>query len=279
MSNLFIVKNFPDFGEVQYRIASSREEVERAYALVYDEYLKWGFILPEYYKSPMRMTIYNILPESVTCIAMQNDKALATVSIMPDSPLGMPMDDVYKEDVDKIRQAQRGICEVGQLAIKTELFGFKFFSMFNFNKLDFIFTLFRLCFQYVLHCGKFDDICIVTNPKYMIFKFLPFEVIGELKYYGYDRMSVKKKPAVPKRLDVKDSARWLDEKPGLKKMLIGEEIPREIFEHRFKFTPQDLHYFAVEKSDILKNAEPWQKEFIRKSYGLSEEEFANLCKE
>jgi len=276
MSRATLRKNIKEIGELEYKIASSREELEGALSLVYKEYLMRGFILPKYYKSGLRITIQHALPGTTTFIALKNKEVVATTTIIPDSPLGLPTDEVYKKEVDRLREKNRKVCEAGYLAIKSELLGHGLFSMFNFKKIDFMFTLFKLALQYAIHFTEFDDICIVTNPKYMIFKFLPFEIIGEVKYYGYDRISVKKKAAVAKRMDLRTVEDKLKQKIGLTKMLLGGKVPQEIFKQKFQLRPKDLRYFFVKKSDIFKNAKKQEIEYIRNCHGLSEEQFNKL---
>ena len=280
-----IKKTFPEMGEIEYKIASSREEFEQSCALVYREYLKRGFILPKYYKSGLRITMHHIVPGMTTFIALKDKQVVATVTIIPDSPLGLPMDMGYKEEADKFRNMGRAICEVGYLAINSDVFGRGLFSMFNFKKLDFMFTLFRMVMQYVVSRERYDDICIVTNPKYMIFKFIPFDIIGKAKYYGYDRMAIKKKAAVAKRMDLKRMRENFDN-PGLVfgaritiyKMFFGSKVPAGIFENKYKLSPEDLNYFFVKKSDILKKLRKDEKEYIKEAHNLTEEEFDSLLK-
>jgi len=278
-------KSFPDIGEIEYKVASSRSELEGAFALIYKEYLSRGFILPEHYKSGMRITLYNSLPEATVFVALKNKEVVATNAIIPDSQLGLPLDMGYKAEADKLRNSGRRICEGGYLAIKTELFGNGFFSLFNLKKLDFIFSLFKVMFQYALLHGNFDDLCIVTNPRYMLFKFLPFEISGPVKYYGYDLMSVKKKAAVFKRLDLRKMRKFIDQPQKilgkrlvLYKMFLASKIPAQLYQDKFILSPEDLRYFFVEKSDILKKLKNKQKEYLRSCYGLTKDEFAKLLK-
>jgi len=51
MSRFSIKKNFSNIGKVEYKMATSRVELEGAASLIYREYLLRGFILPENYKS------------------------------------------------------------------------------------------------------------------------------------------------------------------------------------------------------------------------------------
>jgi len=279
MGETLICKNFPEIGKIEYKIAASRGELEQAFELIYKEYVMRGFILPKYYKSGLRITQSNLIPGTTVFVALKDGEVVATNAIIPDSPLGLPLDMGYKEEADSLRRQNRKICEGGYLAIKSEMFGRGYFSMFNFKKLEFMFTLFKVMFQYALLYAKFDDLCIVTNPQYMIFKFLPFEIIGPVKYYGYDRISIKKKAAVFKRLNLSRMRKYIDQplkifgkRFALYKMFLEERIPQNLFDARYNFTPEDINYFFIQKSDVLENLSAKQKGYIKSCYGLNEKD-------
>jgi hypothetical protein len=278
MNDKVITKKIPEIGELEYKIASTREELEGAMSLVYREYMMRGFILPKYYKSNLRVTLHHAHPDTATFVVLKNKQVLAAATIVPDSPLGLPMDMGYKNETDKLRKDGRKICEAGYLAIESGLFGRGLFSMFNFTKIDFMFSLFKLEMYYTLSFKQFDDICIVTNPKYMIFKFLPFEIIGKIKYYGYDRASVKKKAAVAKRLDLHRLEDKMKARIGLYKLFFGSTVPKDIFLNKYKFSREDLHYFFVEKSDIFRTLNAKDREYICSCYGLTKEDFNQMLK-
>jgi len=277
MPKYAIKKTFSEIGQIEYKVVSSGEELEQSMALVYREYLVRGFILPRHYKSGLRVTLHHITPGAVTFIALKNKRVVATMTIIPDSPLGLPLDTGYKKEADNLRKSGRNICEVGYLAIDSGLFGKGLFSMFNFKKLDFMFTLFKVLFQYVIFHEKFDDMCIVTNPRYMIFKFLPFKVMGGVKYYGYDRIAIKKKAAIFKRMDLRKMREYLNApqklgiRPSLYKIFLGSRLTKEVFESKLKLSSEDLRYFFVTKSDIFKELDGKQKKYINASYDLKED--------
>lgn len=276
MEKFSIKKNFAGVGEVEYKIISSKEELEGAMALVYQEYLAHGYILPKYYKSKLRITLHNALPGTTTFIAKKEGQVIGAVTLIPDTPFGLPMDEKYKEETDKLRRKGRKICEVGQLAT-VDLFGAGLFSMFNFKKLYFVFNLFKLAFQYALYIAKFDDICIVVSPKAVLFKFLLFEEMGEVKYYGFDRISIKRKPAIARRLDLRIIEERIKKYPSLAKIFLGERPADEFFTSRFCFKDKkSLRYFFVEKSEIFKELRPQEAEYICSAYGLTKEEFNTL---
>lgn len=264
-------KKISQLGEVEYKVVSCRKELEDAMALVYREYLRRGFILPKYYRSGLRITLHNATPGTTTFVAIKDKEVIGTVTLFPDSPLGLPMDEKYKEDLQGLRRQRRKICEVGQLATKSGLLGKGLFSMFNFRKLDFVFSLFKMVFQYALYYEKFDDLCIVVNPKALLFKFLPFDEIGEVKYYGFDHISINPKPAVAKKMDLRMIEERGRKRLGLYKIFIGRKLPLELFKDSYRFRASDLKYFFIKKSDVFRNATEKELGFIASSYGFPKE--------
>lgn len=274
-----IIKHFPTIGEVEYKIASTREELEQAAGLVYQEYLRRGFIQPKYYKSPMRLTLHQALPHTATFIAVTrpDNKVIATVTLIPDTPLGLPMDTRHQKELAPLRRAGRQLCEVGLFATDTSLMGRPLFSTFNFKKFEFIISLFNLLFQYALYHAKFDDLCIVVSPKAFLFNFLFFEPLGKkVSYYGFDRTSIKKKPAIAKRLDLRTIHERVKRKPRLDKLFFGERLPAQVLTPSLTLSPTDLRELFVKKSDVFEQATPAQLSCLQVYHQLSDEEFQRM---
>ena len=248
--------------EIIYRVARTREELRQAFSLVYQEYLSRGYI-PKHYKSRLRLSLYNVLPTTTTFVALHANKVVATVTLIPDSPLGIAMDKIYKEEIDGLRRKGRRVAEVSQLAIDSKLFPTGWFSMFNFDKLIFLFRLFKIVLDYGLYIEKLNDFCIAINPKHQyLYKFLGFEELGGLKYYG----SVNKALAIAKRLNLDNIEDKAKHRIGLYKIFFGKKIDAGVFENKLQFSISDLEYFFTKKSDILKKATKEQLYYIMHCY-------------
>ena len=148
-----------------YSIARTRNELAQAFALVYKEYEHRGYI-PKGYKSNMRMSLYNALPSTVTFVGMQGTKVVATVTLIPDTAMGIPMDKIYHDELAPFRKKGLRIAEVSQLSIDAKLFPPGWFSMFNFEKLMLVFKLFKVVFDYARFEDRLDELCIAVNPKH-----------------------------------------------------------------------------------------------------------------
>jgi len=245
-----------------YRVARTRKELEDGFSLVYKEYASKGYI-PKDYKSKLRVSFFNALPKTTTFVAVQDKKVVASVTLIPDSPLGIPMDKLYKAEVDKLRKKGCRVAEASQLSIDTKLFGKGFFSMFNFDKLIFIFRLFKLVMDHALSVDGVTDFCIAINPKQQhLYKFLGFEQIGPLKYYG----SVNQAPALAFRLKLEGLSERMKARGGVHKIFFGKSTDPELFKGKYMMKPEDLKYFFVKKSDLFKKATRDQMKVIRACY-------------
>lgn len=265
IDSLAIKLNLQEFIDtIDYRVARSREELEKAYALVYQEYLKRGYAQKN--QSGLRFSLFNALPQATTFIAVSGEEILATASVIPDSPCGLPMDTIYRQETDSLfRQKNKKICEVSMLASRTELFRDGVSVMLNAKKLFFIFFLFKAVFDYVRFVLEFDYMCITLNPKHSLtYDFLLFKDFGGLKSYG----GVGGAPAIAKSLEVntaEEECRRLN-RLGLYKMFFKKRTDEDKFNNKITFTPEDLRYFFVEKSDIFKNAPGEQMGYVKQCY-------------
>ena len=98
--------------------ATERKQFEEAFRLVYKEYLHKGYCSP--HPSQMRVLFYNALPETVTFCLWRDQTLIATVTLIPDSPAGLPMEEVYPDELKKLRKEGRKICEISSLALNSE---------------------------------------------------------------------------------------------------------------------------------------------------------------
>ena len=255
-----------------YRVARSRAELERSFELVYQEYIRQGYI--DGHPSGMRFFLHNILPETTTFVAMLDDTVVATATIVPDSPIGLPMDDLYKDEVDELRAKGKTVCEISMLAHSHDLFGEEVSVMLNAKKMFLIFYLFKHLFNYVKEVMKTDYICIAVNPKHAtMYNYLYFEDLGELKYYD----KVNGAPAMGKFLDVNSVEKKSQEgtSSSLYKMFFTEKSHPSKFIKKFKFQVEDILYFFNLKTDIFKGFSEEKLRYVQECY--ADYDFSDAC--
>lgn len=136
-----------------YKLAETRDELKQAFELLHDSYVGAGFIKPN--PSGMRITSYHALPSTAILIAKYKDEVVATITIVRDNPLSLPMESHF--DTEFLRKDNETLAEISSLAIKKELRG-------DMGKL--LFPLFNYMFHYSeIHFG-IESFVIVTHPKF-----------------------------------------------------------------------------------------------------------------
>ncbi len=248
---------------IDFRIVRTRDELEKAYGLVYKEYLKRDYTKEK--ASKLRFSLFNALPQTATFIATNSGEMLATATIIIDSKLGIPMDEIYNKELSDLRKNKKRICEASMLASNTELFKNGTSMMLQSKKMFLIFFLFKAILDYVRHIKNMDYICITVNPKHnLIYDFLLFKNLGELKAYKHANNA----PAIAKYVNLNTIERECikQKKEGMRKMFFQRKSDISQFSPRFAFSQDDLKYFFVEKTDLFRQASKEQLVYIKSCY-------------
>lgn len=249
--------------QIEYRVARSRDELEKAYALVYGEYVKRGYCKES--DSRLKLSIYNALPETASFVTILENEIFATATLIPDSPLGLPMDEIYREELSVLRANGKKICEISMLSSDTELFKNGVSMLLNSKKMFFIFNLFKLIFDYAYRHLGLDYICITINPKHSLtYDFLLFKDLGGLKTYD----SANGAPAIAKCVEFASLEGECKQKnkEGLYKMFFEKSTPPVSLAGKAALGARDLQYFFIEKTDIFSNAAALEIEYLKKCY-------------
>jgi len=169
------------------KVAETLDEYSQAFKVLHDVYLSSGY-LPHPHPSGMHYSAHHLLPKTCVFLFKTYLTVLSTMSYIPDTPkFGLPMDSLYKAELDGLRNSGRKVVELGSLAT-TRHRCWQNLMIF----------LSKAVFQYALSTGA-DDLCIMVNPKHVrfynsIFLFQPF---GEERHY--DKVDA---PAVALRVDM-----------------------------------------------------------------------------
>lgn len=182
---------------VLFKVADTREELEAAYRLVHDVYVEEGY--EDLRRPGVRVNLRYALPTTATIVGKIDDQVVITLTIMGDSPLGLPMDMIFSRELFGLRRDGRWIAEIGALA-----------SHPDFRRRQQALALFadKAITKYAIDCLDVDDMVIAINPKHVwVYKhLLLFETLSpEIKEYRY----VNDAPAVAMRLDLRTCReRW-----------------------------------------------------------------------
>lgn len=101
-------------------IANTRELRERVFRLVHDVYRKEGYELRYGRESGLWCTIHHLHPGTMMFLAEREGRDAGSVTVMPDSPLGLPTDRIFPEPMADLRKAGRRLSEISSLVVTEE---------------------------------------------------------------------------------------------------------------------------------------------------------------
>lgn len=201
--------------DVTYRIAATLEERASAFRLIYDSYLRAGLGEPNRYH--LRVTPYHLLQTTETFLATYRGEAISTMTLVTDGELGLPMECVYRDEVDARRERGLRIGEVSCLADRRQ----------HFERLFPVFI--RLCRLMAQHAWTrgLDELLIAVHPRHARFyhRFMHFKPIGPQKAYP----TVRDHPALALSLNF---ARVDRDRPASFETFFGQWLPAEQLEPR-----------------------------------------------
>lgn len=97
-----------------FKQAETEDEIEQALRLVYDSYTKLGYINKKI--EQLHFNTFLCLPTTTILILKHRDEVIGTMSIVPDSPFGLPCEATW--DIKAIKASKKRVAEVSSLTIK-----------------------------------------------------------------------------------------------------------------------------------------------------------------
>lgn len=164
-----------DIDRPAIKVAETKEELFKAFRLVYDEYHDQGYITKPH-PLAIQYNVYNFLPKTCVFIFQSYRDVVSTISYVPDTPMfGLPLDSLYREEADFLRGQGRKLVEIGSLATEKSLRG-----------RNVVMYLYKAVINYGLMTGA-NDLCLTVNPKHVRFysDIMLCEQIGDEKYYPW----------------------------------------------------------------------------------------------
>ena len=249
-------------GQCTVRVASQFELRHMAYSLLYEIYSKTG--LAKKNSNGLWLSIYDALPDTTTFIAQDKNAAIegALTSVF-DSPIGLPADELYKKEVNELRNSGRRICEFISLGINYKV---KY-------PLKILAILFYCAFLHAWQKKKSTDLIITVHPRYEDFycRKLSFKKIGIERNYP----KVNDAPAVLLNLSLGKINRLRHEERIFPFTMLNYPDQQE-FEFANKIekmirpmTDEEFFAFFIENTNKWKEASSQQKDFIKEVYPAS----------
>ena len=96
-----------------FKLAETKEEHNQALSLLHDAYVREGYMGP--HPSGMRITPYHMLPTTLIPIVKRGGRVIATISIIPRTQLGLPIEDICK--INHLFEEKSQVIEISALAV------------------------------------------------------------------------------------------------------------------------------------------------------------------
>ncbi len=179
-SKFDVLKELP--AGVLLKQAETQDEISQALNIVYEAYLDLGYIDP--HPDRMRFNKFLALPTSVFLVAKIGDEVVGTLTIIPDSALGLPLDQSW--DLNHLRAKGHLLGEISSLCIK---------KSHKFRRGALLLPLCKLMFIFCRDILKVDTIVISTTKEVENFytDILLFET--DRKKHGDPNFVVKGNPS------------------------------------------------------------------------------------
>src|SRR5947207_457600 len=211
--------------ELFFSVASGLEDVLVAWGLVYETYQRQGLIDPHEFRihtSPQAAS-----RNAAVITGRLHGQTVSTLTGIRDSGAGLPLDSVYRRELDALRTAGHRLTEVGLFADRRSDFS---------RAVGALLGLMRFAFYYGW-TGGWTEIVIGVHPHHVRFyeQVIGFEVMGPTLSYG----AVRGNPVVPLCLDP-DSRRRSTPLPRGLAVFLRERIEEDAFEGRCDFAPEPL---------------------------------------
>lgn len=257
---------------IEYKIAISTEELEQAFELVTKQYISAGL---HNENDDLRLTKFHFLPSSKVFVAIQkqadySEKVVGTLTMVEDSSMGLPMDEIYPERLQRLRISNLKLAEVIGLAVSPEQ------SAIHNN---IVMYLYKICLQFSRFTQITDLLCTV-KPKHTTFyeSLLLFKRIGDLVPYSY----AKNMLVQGYRLNLYQANKEFEE------IYSGMEFDADL--HRFFFTdtkqfnrpygkgdamtPEQQRYFLEKRTQLLSSLSHRDKSILRDEYAEKQKIFS-----
>lgn len=239
----------PIVSSIDFRVVETIKEFKAATHLTYREYLKRGYVNP--HPSQLKLSIFHALPETTTFIAVHPERGvIGTMALIQDSPLGLPMDDVYKPELDALRRQGHQVAEASMFAFDATLFSRKGLPRFHTTRLILTLQLFKLMFDYLHSATDITELVACFNPRHQVlYEFLHLEPLGGLKAYSL----VNGNPAVASHLSIAGTEQLARIYPVIK-FFWDPMYQADAYANRLRLAVDDLEDLFVRSSTILASA-------------------------
>jgi len=163
--------------EQRFEVARSLDDVLEAWGLLYEAYVRVGFISPNPFE--LHAVPQAIGPHTLVMLGHVGEGVVSTISGIVDNPRGLPLDSVYPEELDALRAQGRKLIEVGLFGDRRILTGEAD------RTIHAIFELMRYTYYFGAYLGATDFVCGIPPRRARLYsRAFGFRPVGEVKSYA-----------------------------------------------------------------------------------------------
>lgn len=262
--------------KLQVNVATSQEELEKAYLLLHDCYVGMKLMAPD--SSGLRCNFFSFLPYTTTVVAKIGDAVVGTVSLTIDSHVGLPSDKDFKFENDQLRLTGHGLVEVSSLAIDPQ-----------FRNKAHVVSLYLMKYlqHYTTHYMGCTTVTCVIHPRardfYAAFwgfkankKIIKYKFVNDaLGVHVYGNITDDNLKPLAKTFPKKENKNPIDFLFKSESFMI---YPERKGGHHLDpiYTPQLLNYFMAERTQVYKSLSGNELQTIYNAYSLFFEKLEKL---
>ena len=263
----FVIKLTP--ADLTVRPARTLSEVKNAFKLIYKEYIPLGYCDPN--EAKMHYSPYSLLPTSRTFVLKKKRIFLGTISLIADSPCGLPMESAFPDIINDFRRRNKKLAEVSLLTIDRKAFRRKKLELTDHHKLTGSFWLFKAMLDYARHVAGITDLFITIHPRHeKLYQNFAFKPIGEAVAYDY----AKGNPGLPMHLDISRLEEHLPDGKSFRNFFFENKSSAETLTQSYEWSSDILHELLSKKQDSWgemssRFTEYFQTEFLQNLPGTA----------
>jgi hypothetical protein len=244
----------------RFRVARELDEVLAAWRMVYEVYVGAGLIHPNSYgihTTPQTLSSCSAVFHSSSAHGVES-----TLTAVVDGSLGLPMDSVYKAELDTLRRQGRRVTEYGMFAHCRQLASLRQDSEcegcssteYPASRVQAsMIHLMRLAFYFALTRNS-TDMIIGVHPRHARFysRAFGFRQFGPVRTCP----AVNHRPVVLLHGNLKQSLQ-LEPFPHALEYCLSNPVPVDAFEDRYRFDTREMDRSDVPLRDYLAEKYPY----------------------
>ncbi len=253
-------------GTFAFRVAGTAKQRFEAACLVGRMYQAEGYLKEDRAtRPPAFFGLHHLLDECVTFIAEEDNRITGTLTVILDSPAGLPLEGLYPEEVAALRRQEHRVCEFCSLAVEPK----------RREHRSIVLGLFKKAFAYVHHLAGVTDVCVTLKPSHeRFYRRLRFEDLGgfrrDHRFDGAETIALRLPTETARRFWASGEA--LSPKHHLAAFL--SKAPTEADKDRLLVevslrirTPKEKLEWLKLRPDILSEASAGQRRYVLDTVG------------